>query len=156
MPTAKDCIGGEMIAAVAAIMTPMTVLILIAFVSQRKQPRLRIPATICLISSIVGTSLGWVGLAGISKFQDDLALLRWSMKLVFLGGALVMYPILVCPRWFAYWVAGILKRQPAEARALFSISGITITSWSFFNALRWGLIIISLLAFAQLWRGASI
>jgi hypothetical protein len=156
MPTPKDYIDGDMIAAVAAIMTPMTVLIFIAFLSQRKKPGLRIPATICLLSSILGTSLGWVGLVGMCEFQDNLALLRWSMKLVLLGGALVMYPILVCPRWLAYWVASILKRQPPEPRALFRISGFPITLWLLFDTLRWALIIISLFGLVDLWRLASI
>ena len=115
--------GEHMILTVAAVMTPATVLIFVAFLNQRKKPGLRTPATLCLLSSVFGTSLGWLGIA-ICRFQAEPCYL--DLKLTALGGALILYPICLSGRWFAWWVAAMLKRQPPEPRALFRIAGVAI------------------------------
>jgi glucose-6-phosphate-specific signal transduction histidine kinase len=130
----------------AVVFTLISAVILIAFLNQRKKPRAKIAAVVCLLSSTLGTSLGWAAVV-VSKYQDEASYL--SVKLIALGGLFILSPICLFGKWFAEWVVGVLRLQPRKQRILFHIHGLEIRSGDIFL---WIFLIIYIWGIVEMWR----
>lgn len=111
-----DDVPDEIIGAV--VFSLISVPIFIAFLNQRKKPGFKTPATICLVSSLVGTGLAWLAFV-TSKYEEEPSFI--PLKVMVLGGVLICSPICLLPKWFMDWVIRTLKLQPREHRVLFRI-----------------------------------
>ena len=107
----------------AVILTVFSLMLFVAFLKQRKKPRFKLPATICLLSSAFGTGLVWLAHI-VYMYQKEMSLLR--LKMVMLGGIFILFPFALFGRWFVYYLLDIFKRKPREQRILFHIGKIGI------------------------------
>jgi hypothetical protein len=93
-------------------------MLFVAFLKQRKKPLFKLHATICVLSSAVGTSLAWLAPI-VYLYQKEVSLL--SLKLVMLGGIFILFPFALFGGWFVYYLLDIFKLKPREQRILFHI-----------------------------------
>jgi RsiW-degrading membrane proteinase PrsW (M82 family) len=133
----------------ALVMTFVTVPVVIAFLHERGKPGVKIPATICLWSSIVGTGLAWVAYV-ISEHEEEPTFV--PVKVVFVGGLLVLSPICLCGKWFADWVVRTLRLKPRAQRVLFSILGVEVRPANIFA---WMILIVYIWGVIEMWRFSS-
>ena len=105
----------------AVICTVISVMLFVAFLKQRKNPRFKFPATVCLLSSAFGTSLVWLAPI-VYMYQKEVSYL--SLKLIALGGAFIVCPFALFGRWFVDYLVTIFKLNPREQRILFHIGKI--------------------------------
>lgn len=107
----------------AVIYTVVSVMLLVAFLKQRKKPRFKLPATVCLLSSAFGTILVWLAPI-VFTYQKEVSYL--SLKLIALGGAFILCPFALFGGWFVDYLVIIFKLKPREQRILFHIGKIGI------------------------------
>ncbi len=107
----------------AVMFTFFTAIMFVAFVKQRKVPVSKVPATVCLSASTLGTILAWLGVA-IAIYQKEPS--HVSLKLLTVGSVLILYPLGLWGSWFAHWLADVLKLRLREQRILFRIGGVGI------------------------------
>jgi hypothetical protein len=107
----------------AVIFTVISVMLFIVFLKQRKKPRFKLPATACVLSSAIGTSLAWLAYI-VNIYQKEAFYL--SLKLLMLGGVFIFFPIILFGDWFVYYLLDVFNRKPHEQRILFHIGKIGI------------------------------
>jgi hypothetical protein len=107
----------------AVILTVISLMLFVAFLKQRKKPRFKLPATICVLSSAIGTSLAWLAYV-VDMYQKETFYL--NLKLRTLGGIFILFPFILFGDWFVYYMLDIFKRKPHEQRILFHIGKIGI------------------------------
>jgi len=107
----------------AVILTVFSLMFLVAFLKQRKKPRFKLPATVCLLSSAFGTGLAWLAYV-VDMYQKEVSLL--NLKLRTLGGIFILFPFILFGDWFVYYIIDIFKLKPHKQRILFHIGKIGI------------------------------
>lgn len=107
----------------AVICTFFSVMLFVAFLKQRKKLCFKLHSTICLLTSVVGTSLLWLAPI-VDIYQKEASLLR--LKLVMLGGAFILYPFALFGDWFGDYLVITFKLQRRTQRILFHIGKIAI------------------------------
>ena len=61
------------------IFTVISVMLFVVFLKQRKKPRFKLPATVCVLSSAVGTSLAWLAYV-VDMYQKEAFYLSLKLK----------------------------------------------------------------------------
>jgi hypothetical protein len=107
----------------AVILTVISLMLFAVFLKQRKKPRFKLPATLCLLSSAFGTSLAWLAYV-VYMYQKEAFYL--SLKLRTLGGIFILFPFILFGDWFVYYIIDIFKLKPHKQRILFHIGKIGI------------------------------
>lgn len=107
----------------AVIFTVISVMLLVVFLKQRKKPRFKLPATVCVLSSAFGTSLAWLAYV-FDIYQKEVSYL--SLKLTALGGIFILFPFILFGDWFFYYIINVFKLKPHEQRVLFHIGKIGV------------------------------
>jgi len=110
----------------AVTLTAINLMLLFVFLKQRKKPRFKLPATVCVLSSAVGTSLAWLAYV-IDMYQKEAFHLTLKLKLITLSIFFILFPLILFGDWFVYYILNIFKQKPHEPRILFHIGKIGIS-----------------------------